>query len=148
MKSKIRLVPLFLPTALLSLGLLYGCNATGCKREEETVPPVKSEKKPEPPPPPASTPTEVAVDPPDAGEAADAGDADADADAKPTGVNPIAACCNALSGNMASAPPEQKLMYAAAVAVCNGARSNPNAAAALAQVRAALRSANVPASCR
>lgn len=140
MKREIRLLALFLPSAILVSGLAYGCK----KEESETV----VEKKVEPPPPPASTPVEIVADPPDAGDDAADADADADADAKPTGVNPIAACCAALQGNMASAPPEQKLIYGAAVAACNAARSNPNAAGALAQVRAALAGVGTPSSCR
>jgi hypothetical protein len=69
--------------------------------------------------------------------------------AKPTGGDPtgIAACCNALSQNAKSAPPDQQLLYGAAISLCQAAKSDPNARQALAGVRAALRGANVPASC-
>ena len=64
------------------------------------------------------------------------------------GVDSIAACCNALSQNAKSAPPQQIGMYMAAAGACNAARSNPQGRAALAQVRAMLMGAQVPASCR
>jgi hypothetical protein len=60
----------------------------------------------------------------------------------------IAACCAALRGNAASAPPEQKGAYLAAAGACQAVISNPQGRAALAQVRALLAGANVPASCR
>ncbi len=65
-----------------------------------------------------------------------------------SGPDAIAACCNALQGNMASAPPEQKFAYAAAIAACNAVRSSPEGRAALGGVRAALAGANMPAACR
>ncbi|EYF04979.1 hypothetical protein [Chondromyces apiculatus] len=64
------------------------------------------------------------------------------------GGDGISACCAALQQNSASAPPEQKGFYISAAAACNSLRSNPDARAALNQVRALLASANVPASCR
>jgi hypothetical protein len=64
------------------------------------------------------------------------------------GVDPIAACCAALAQNAKSAPPQQVGMYMAAAGACNAARSNPQGRAALAQVRAMLMGAQVPASCR
>ncbi|HZO16894.1 MAG TPA: hypothetical protein VFB62_26640 [Polyangiaceae bacterium] len=60
----------------------------------------------------------------------------------------IAACCAALSQNAQNAPPEQKGAYLAAAGACNALRNNPQGRAALAQVRAALAGANVPASCK
>jgi hypothetical protein len=63
----------------------------------------------------------------------------------PTG---IAACCQALQQNAASAPPEQKGAYIAAAGACNAVRSSPQGRAALAGVRALLAGANVPAPCR
>jgi hypothetical protein len=60
----------------------------------------------------------------------------------------IAACCAALSQNANSAPPEQKGAYLLAAGACNAARTNPDARAALATVRAALGAASVPASCK
>jgi hypothetical protein len=59
----------------------------------------------------------------------------------------IAACCAALSQNVKSAPPAQIPLYMSAIAVCNSVRNSPQGRAALAQVRAALASAAVPASC-
>lgn len=67
---------------------------------------------------------------------------------KVTGVDPLIACCQALAQNAKSAPPQQVPFYLAAAAACNSARSNPNTAAALATIRASLRGANMPSSCR
>ncbi|AKT37981.1 hypothetical protein [Chondromyces crocatus] len=64
------------------------------------------------------------------------------------GGDGISACCAALQQNSASAPPEQKGFYISAAAACNALRNDPNARAALGQVRAMLASANVPSSCR
>jgi hypothetical protein len=64
------------------------------------------------------------------------------------GVDGIAACCAALSQNMANAPPEQKGFYAAALGVCNSVKSNPDARAALAQVRGALAAVGAPPACK
>jgi hypothetical protein len=60
----------------------------------------------------------------------------------------IAACCAALRGNAASAPPEQKGAYLAAAGACQAVITNPQGRQALAQVRALLAGANVPASCK
>lgn len=60
----------------------------------------------------------------------------------------IGACCNALAQNAKSAPPEQQGAYAAAAGVCNAIRSNPQASSMMGQIQAALRGANMPASCR
>ena len=64
------------------------------------------------------------------------------------GVDPIAACCAALSANAASAPPQFKGAYIAAAGACNAVRGNPQGKAALAGVRAALAGASMPAACR
>jgi hypothetical protein len=63
----------------------------------------------------------------------------------PTG---IAACCNALRQNAASAPLQYKGNYLAAAGACDAMRNNPQGRAALAGVRAALAGAQVPAACR
>jgi hypothetical protein len=60
----------------------------------------------------------------------------------------IAACCAALAQNAKSAPPQQQGAYLAAAGACNAVRSSPQGRAALAQVRAMLAGANVPAQCR
>jgi hypothetical protein len=60
----------------------------------------------------------------------------------------IAACCAALQQNGANAPPEQKGAYIAAAGLCNSLKSNPDARAALAQVRGLLAAAGVPAACK
>lgn len=60
----------------------------------------------------------------------------------------IGPCCAALHQNANSAPPDQKPMYMQAAAICDGLKNNPQASAMMGQVRAALRSANMPSSCR
>lgn len=60
----------------------------------------------------------------------------------------IRACCNALAQNAKSAPPHQQGAYIAAAAACNSMVSNPQGRQALAQVRAMLAGAGVPAQCR
>lgn len=65
-----------------------------------------------------------------------------------TGNDGVAACCNALQQNAASAPPDQKPMLLQAAAICNGLRNNPQGKAALGTVRGMLRGANMPSSCK
>jgi len=60
----------------------------------------------------------------------------------------IGPCCAALHQNANSAPPDQKAMYAQAAAICDGIKNNPQAQMMLGTVRAALRGANMPSSCR
>lgn len=60
----------------------------------------------------------------------------------------IGPCCAALHQNANSAPPDQKTMYLQAAAICDGIKNNPQAAGMLGSVRAALRGANMPSSCR
>lgn len=60
----------------------------------------------------------------------------------------IAACCQAIKQNMASAPPAQLPAYQAALAACQAVQNAPGGSAALAGVRAALAGAGVPAPCR
>jgi hypothetical protein len=54
--------------------------------------------------------------------------------------NALKPCCDAIKGNMASAPPQQKLIYAAAAAACDAASKNGQGIAA---VRGALGALNV-----
>jgi hypothetical protein len=131
------LAALLLPTAALVL-------TVGCKKEEETVAPA-----PAPTPTPTPTPAMALVPEEDAGvDASDAGDADADAAPKASGPDPVRACCNAIAGNMKSAPPDQQFAYASALATCNAAAASGQGRQALAAVRSALKSAGVPASCQ
>lgn len=119
----------------------------GCKGDPEETAPAAV-----PAPPPTPTPlTTIAPEEPDAGADA-ATDAAEDADAKkpgyggdPTGIR---ACCSALRQNAKSAPPEQQGAYAAAAGVCSGLVGSPQGRQALAQVRAALAGAGVPAACK
>ena len=68
--------------------------------------------------------------------------------AKSNAVDPLAACCAAIVQNGKSAPPQQMGIYVMAAGACQAARKTPDGRAALAGVRAALKGANVPASCR
>jgi hypothetical protein len=92
----------------------------GCKKDEtETAPTASAPPAPTPTPPPAAT----VVPEEDAGlDAA----ADADADAKKVvGVSNVTKCCNAIRQNAKSAPPDQQLLYGAAIAVCNSGQIPP-----------------------
>lgn len=60
----------------------------------------------------------------------------------------IAACCNAISQNAKSAPPQQLPYYMTALGLCNSLKSNPQGKAMLGQVRAALGPAAIPAGCK
>jgi hypothetical protein len=60
----------------------------------------------------------------------------------------IGACCAALRQNANSAPLQHRGAYLAAAGACNAVRSSPQGRAALASVRAMLRGAQVPSSCR
>lgn len=60
----------------------------------------------------------------------------------------IRACCNALSQNAKSAPPFQQGAYIAAAGACNAMANNPQGRQGLAQVRAMLAGAGVPAACK
>lgn len=63
------------------------------------------------------------------------------------GGDGIAACCAALRQNANHAPPDQKAPMLQAAAICDGLRNSPQGKAALVQVRAMLRGANMPSSC-
>lgn len=67
--------------------------------------------------------------------------------AKPT-VDPLAACCAALRQNARSAPPDQQASMLQAANMCDAMRLTPQGRQAINQMRAALRGANMPASCR
>jgi hypothetical protein len=57
-------------------------------------------------------------------------------------------CCAALHQNGNNAPPDQKAMYMQAAAICDGLKNAPQAQMAIGQIRAALKSASMPSSCR
>jgi hypothetical protein len=129
--------------ALVLAGLQVGCG----KKDEEA--PVPSVTAPPPPPPVTATVAPMVPEEPDAGL-----DAAADADAaKPVGTGggsfaTISKCCNALAGNAASAPPEQKGSYLAAAAACQGLKNTPAAQQAFSQIRAFLAGAKMPGACQ
>jgi hypothetical protein len=60
----------------------------------------------------------------------------------------IKACCQALSQNAKSAPPFQQGAYIAAAGACNSLAANPQGRQSLAQIRAMLAGAGVPAACK
>src|SRR5689334_13063525 len=112
---------LVLVAAILPISLLALTN--GCKDKEEETPAASATPTPTPTPAPVATmaPEEDAGS--DAGDAGDASDAaKAVGTGDPTGIKK---CCNALAQNMKSAPPDQQLGYAAALAACNAAISSP-----------------------
>ena len=91
----------------------------GCKKEETE--PVPSAAPPQPTP----TPVATVVPEEDAGvEVPDAADADADAK-KVVGTSNLTKCCNAIKQNQKSAPPEQQVLYGAAIALCNSGSIPP-----------------------
>ncbi len=127
--------------------LVLAASQVGCGKKPETDAPAPTITAPPPPPP---QPTVAAIIPEE-----DAGlDAAADADAaKPVGTGggsfaTISKCCNALAGNAASAPPEQKGSYLAAAAACQGLKNTPAAQQAFAQIRSFLAGAKMPGACQ
>jgi hypothetical protein len=60
----------------------------------------------------------------------------------------IKACCQALSQNAKSAPPQQQGAYIAAAAMCNSMAANPQGRQGLASIRALLAGAGAPAACK
>ncbi|MCK6588619.1 MAG: acyltransferase [Polyangiaceae bacterium] len=135
-----------LGAALFPLVLAVATNGCDKEKEEDTVPTAAPAPTPTPTPTPAAIVPEEDAGPdadPDAGDAGDAKKVGTGGD--PTGIR---ACCNALAGNQKSAPPDQQLAYGAAIAVCNGLVNSPQGRAALVQVRAALKGANVPSACQ
>lgn len=127
---------------LLPLLALYGC---------------RCEKDPPPPPLPSSTATATTSVPPveltleDAGDDGDAADGDA-ADAKKGTAVPTAslkACCDALSGNAASAPPPTNIYLMQAAAACSAAvAQGKDKASVIGIVSGALKGAGMPAACK
>lgn len=132
-----------LPVMLLSFA------QSGCGKKDEDAPPPPVSAAPPPPPTPAPTPAPL-VPEEDAGPdvAVDAG-----TDAKPVVAGggasaSITKCCNALSQNANSAPPEQKGAYLAAASACAGLKGTPVAQQAFAQIRAFLAGAKMPGACQ
>jgi hypothetical protein len=129
-----------LPTLVLAAAQV-GC---GKKDTEAPMPSVTA-----PPPPPVTATVAPMVPEEDAGIDAPV---DAAPDVKPgTGGGSFATiskCCNALAGNAASAPPEQKGSYLAAAAACQGLKNTPAAQQAFSQIRAFLAGAKMPGACQ
>ena len=133
--------------AALLPALVLAALQVGCGKKPEDEAPVPTVTAP-PPPPVTATVAPMVPEEPDAGL-----DAAADADAaKPaTGSGSFATiskCCNALAGNAASAPPEQKGSYLAAAAACQGLKNTPVAQQAFSQIRAFLAGAKMPGACQ
>jgi hypothetical protein len=128
---------------VLTLAAQSGC---GSKKDDDAP---AASTPPPPPPPTATAPATVTPEEPDAGADADAGDADA---AKPPSGGgsyaSIAKCCAALSQNVNSAPPEQKMYYMAAAQACQGMKNTPVAHQAFANLRSFLQGAKMPAACQ
>ena len=133
--------------AALLPALVLAALQVGCGKKPEDEAPVPTVTAP-PPPPVTATVAPMVPEEPDAGL-----DAAADADAaKPaTGSGSFATiskCCNALAGNAASAPPEQKGSYLAAAAACQGLKNTPAAQQAFSQIRSFLAGAKMPGACQ
>jgi hypothetical protein len=126
------------------LAMAGGCDK--CKKNEEPLPLPTTEAE-------APTTPETSLEPEDAGEDVDdAGDADADA-AKKTGVLAPASsfkkCCDALASAAANAPPDQKLYYMQAAAMCSGAvTQSKDKSTIVGMVLGVLKGAALPAACK
>ena len=76
-----------------------------------------------PPPPTASA---VLAPEEDAGsDASDAADGDGSDGKVVVGVSNLTKCCNAIKQNQKSAPPDQQLLYGAAISLCNSGAIPP-----------------------
>jgi hypothetical protein len=132
--------------ALLPALVLAGLQS-GCGKKDDEVPVVASVAPPAPTPPPTAT---IAPMIPEEDAGSDAADAAPDVAKVGTGSGSFATiskCCAALSGNAASAPPEQKGSYLAAAAACQGLKNTPAAQQAFAQIRSFLAGAKMPGAC-
>lgn len=134
--------------ALAALGLMVTWSACKTKTDEPPPPLATAPAAVEEAPKPALTlKEEVDAAPPvelDAGS--DAADA-SDAAKKVVGnVQSLAKCCAALRQNAASAPPPNNMYMLTAAGLCQGLQS-ADRTSALAQIRQALRGANLPSSC-
>lgn len=131
----------------LSVALVAGAGCEGCGADADDA---ADTPPPDPPPPPPPAPVDVEPEV-DAGEAPDAGDADAGAPQKPQGfLDPagIRRCCDALEQNSKSAPPNLVGAYQAAAAACRGIKASPKAGQQIAALGAMLMGAGLPPACR
>jgi hypothetical protein len=111
--------------ALIIVGSFWSCafafGLVGCDEPESDPVPIITTATP------ATTSSQIAIEPEDAGveEVADAGD-DA-GKPKPGLPDPfrISRCCDALQGNKKNADDAQKPYYDLAINACNAARKNP-----------------------
>jgi hypothetical protein len=129
--------------------LVLAATQSGCGKKDETTPVATVTAPPPPPPPPATATVAPMIPEEDAGSGA----ADAAPDVAKVGTGggsfaTISKCCNALAGNAASAPPEQKGSYLAAAAACQGLKNTPAAQQAFSQIRAFLAGAKMPGACQ
>jgi hypothetical protein len=104
-----------LGAALFPLVVALASNS-GCKKDEtEPAPSATPAPTPTPTPPPVATVTPEE----DAGSDADAADGDGSDGKVVVGVSGLTKCCNAIKQNQKSAPPDQQLLYGAAISLCN-----------------------------
>ena len=130
--------------------LVLAAAQSGCGKKDDAEPPPVASIVPTTPPPPVSVAPAPMIPEEDAGSDA-AVDASADAAKPATGGGSFATiskCCNALSQNANSAPPEQKGSYLAAAAACQGLKNMPVAQQAFSQIRAFLIGAKMPGACQ
>jgi hypothetical protein len=103
---------------IVAASLIFPFALAACpNKDKENTAPSASAVTVEPPPVVSAPPTAAVITPevPDAG--ADAADA-ADAKVVTGGPSGLAKCCAAIAQNAKSAPPEQALIYAGAIAAC------------------------------
>jgi hypothetical protein len=142
-RNPINRTAIILAAIVLPLTLAAGCS--GCEDQESDDPLPISTTSAEPS-------ASVDLKPDEELDAGVDGDVDAGADGgKPSGKGGdptgLAACCQALHGNAKLGGPNQA-NYQSAAALCDGLRKSAQGRAALIQVRQALLSAKVPATCK
>jgi hypothetical protein len=101
--------------AIAAAALLLPVALTACPHHHDDDAP-SATPAPTPTPTPTPTPSMTLTPEVDAGPPPPV-DAGVDA-AHPVGISNLQKCCNAIKQNAKSAPPEQQLMYQAAIAVC------------------------------
>jgi hypothetical protein len=141
----------YLPVVVGLLATLPG--STGCKKQEEELPPAPSAA---PPPAPTPVPTPVVIAPEEeAGVVEDAGpDVKKPAGkAAPADVAGLRACCTALEQNAASMPPPNNAYALQAANMCKSlvsglASGSATKAGALGAIGGIMKGANLPPACK
>ena len=126
---------------LLSLAFSAGCASCGDETEPDPTPIPSATVEP------SATTTEVDDPPPEPSAAPSASASTSVPKGKPGDPTGIAKCCVALHQNAKNGGANEGV-YLSAAALCDSARSNPQARNVLVQIRTLLKGANVPNSCQ